>query len=298
MADANNYIDHFKYGNSSSGERFEIGYQLIRNLAYLISDNYRVLFCIVGAIALAIKFKAIQTISPFVYGSLLVYLSYFFVLHDMIQIRAGIASGVGLFAVKYIAERDLKRFLIACAIAICFHSSMMIFLPLWFLPYLKQENNIIWFASIPICYILALSGYTITKFIDIIPIDTIQNSWRMYQYQLRDSVSENVGLFNYLILTRVCICYFLLFYTKHIEVSFRHAYLWIYIYVISICMYALFSNTTIIAIRLNQILQVVEIMIIPLIVYTFKDKRIGKIAVITIALSLLCIIIRYNKYLL
>lgn len=297
MRDAANYITHFQFKFGGGGERFEPGYQLIRNLTRSISDNYQVLFGVVGAIALAIKFKAIESISPFVYGSLLVYLTNYFILHDMIQIRAGIVSGLFLFGVKFIAEQRLKPFLILTSIAICFHYSALILAPLWFVPQLKF-NRVAWAAVIPFSYALALSGNTFGRLVSLIPVAQVQDLWAMYKYSAIDGVSEDVNIFNLVIIAKAVIAIYFVATLSEIECYFVHIRVWLSIFIVGIASFIIFSDVPVIAFRLSEMLTTVEIVLIPLLVYTFTNSFVGKLIVISIAFALLYVNTLYTNLLL
>ena len=294
MADAQNYIDNFYYPNV--GERFEFGYLLIRDLAKILSNNYRVLFFLVSVIALFLKFKAILKISPYVYGSLLIYLSYFFILHDMIQIRAGIAAGFILFSIKYIVERNLKKFIIFTCIACCFHISSLVVFLLWFVSKIKY-SKLIWISIIPLSYVLVVFfNVTLGHLIPYIPIPQVQESYKVYTLAMEMGEHDLINIFNMLLIGKMFICTYLILYYDKIKRHFFCINIWLMIYIIALSTFVLFKDIPVVAFRIAELLQIVEFIIIPTILYTVRSRFVGKFLVVGVALVYLLIIVFYNKF--
>lgn len=89
--------------------------------------------------------------------SVLVYFGLFFVLHDMIQIRAAVVSAILLLSVRYIAERRWEIYFPLAMIAVLFHNSAIIMIPLYFIPY-KRLNRYVWCGILLVSLILGLAG--------------------------------------------------------------------------------------------------------------------------------------------
>lgn len=288
MPDAQSYISNFWYSYNVDSDRFEIGYQLVRDVVRSFSANYQVLFAVVAAIALTIKFRAIEVISPYMYGSLLVYMSNSFILHEMIQIRTGIAIGFALFAIKYIAERNFKRFLFFAVLATCFHYTSLCLFLLWFVPKIRI-NKWVWVSIIPFCYALVFKGLFASKLITLIPIAQVQILYNGYMLSTAMGRFGENHKFGLLFLGKVLICSFLILFHRLIETRYPHVRVWLMIYTIALALYVMLSDIPVVAARLSEFFQVAEIILIPLIVFTQKNKFVGKIIVMTIALIVLYI---------
>lgn len=78
-------------------------------ISYLTNFNERIVFFIY-ALAVSIKFLAIRQISKFPFLSIFTYISLYFVLLEMTQIRAGVAIGIFLLSIKDIYNRNLINF--------------------------------------------------------------------------------------------------------------------------------------------------------------------------------------------
>ncbi len=284
--DTGAYIYDFEGGGTF--ERFEVGYALIRDLLRLFTRQHVILFFVIAIISLSVKFRALYGLAPFLYGSLLVYLSNYFILHDMIQIRAGVASGLFLLGVRYITERRVVWFAVVTLFAICFHYSALLLIPLWFLTY-KMPNRALWVWIIPISYILAFSHLTFSSYVEFIPYAPIQHLWEQYKMSMSDGVSEDVNIFNLVFLAKIAILTYLIFYIDLLKERYNHCDVWLWIYTLGVASFIIFSDVPVLAFRISELLNIVEIIIIPLIIYTLRYMIVSKLVVVVIALVFLLI---------
>lgn len=242
------------------------------------------------------KLIGIKKTSSFFYLSLLVYFSHYFLLHELTQIRVGVATGFFLIALYYLFERKASYYFFFIICAAFFHYSAFIAFPLWFLT--KSSRSIYKFALlIPIGYVIHfIGGDTLSA----IPIPYIQERMEVYQ-QMQDLALNNedkINVFNYMFLSKVAIFVVLLFTAKKIEVHNKYVYLLLKIYAISLAAFPALSAMPASAFRIQEFLGVVEIILIPMIVYLFRVRFLGYLAVIIIALGYLMLNLFYSKLIL
>ena len=281
------YYEAFKYNKL---ERAEIGYQITMTLIRKISDSFKSLLFIMAATSIGIKLIAIRYFSNNILLSLIVYISNILLLHDMIQMRAAIASGLILFAIFYSKNRQLFKFLLCIIIGTLFHQSMLAIAPIWFL----RSNNIkykLWILLIPIGYCLAITNNTIGHLVSYIPIPIIQNSYHQYQLAMDAGMFSAINIFNTVLILRVIICITILIKIKDIQTQNKQAILWIKLYSLGIFSLLVFSDIQVIAVRLSELFFVIEIVLFPLLIYIFprKSQNIGKLSVISISLLMLLV---------
>lgn len=291
MPDYENYHDFFVY---QSSERMEVGFTYYVEFFKSIISSPIFLFWIVALLSIGLKITAINALSPFFWGSILVFISRFFVLHDMIQIRAAVASGLVLWSTKYLYNRDFKRFVLVVALAALFHTSALAIIPFWFLSP-KHINTKLYFLLLPLAYVLALSGVTLGHFVELIPIERVQQGWKMYQLAMEDGVGTTINIFNTSQLFRCAFAVILIWGIKRLSIYVPQTIIWLKIYVAALVVLILFSDVPVLAFRLNELLQVVEILLIPSIVVMPRYKQVGKLVVFIYALFGLSIDVLYNE---
>ena len=108
-------------------------------------ENY---ILIIAVIAVLTKAIFIYKESEYAIVSLTLYYSYAFLQFDMGIIRQGLAIACTFWAVKYIENRQLTRFLLICLAAMMFHYSAMIFIPTYFIVSKKLSRKLIYGVSI------------------------------------------------------------------------------------------------------------------------------------------------------
>lgn len=136
----------------------------------LFSSNERTFFLIFAIIGVSLKILAINRLSSMPFLSLWAYICLYFILHEMTQIRAGIAAGIFLLSIPDICNRNLKKFIIKVLFASLFHYSAIVMLSLYFLN--LRKISIIYFFLPVIGLFLAyfgLSKILLLNFTDFLP---------------------------------------------------------------------------------------------------------------------------------
>ena len=290
MADRGNYLI---FWDEIGEERFEIGFTFFTGFIRNIGGNfYLFLFCS-AALSISLKLTAICRMTSLIWGALLIYIAYIFVLHDMIQMRCAIASGLLLHAVYYTVHRNFKRFLIIAIIAFLFHYSAILIFPLWFLNTTKPQKKI-YVTLILFSYALSISGIYFTSLLQYIPIEGLLNIFLRSQGTLGD----NADIFNAVQLCRLAICLFLFYHAKRIYAQNKFAIVLMKIYAISVAILPLFADLQIVAYRVSQLYQVVEIVLIPMLLYSFRNMEfLKRLGVFVIGLSFLLMTVFFFEYL-
>ena len=143
--DYENYIDFYEYGHWG----IEYSFILVVNIAKFIDEgNYTILFLIYALLGVGIKAIGIYKITPFIFASLAMYIAYYYSLQELTQIRAGVASALGIFSIPAIYEKKTVKFLIIISLAIFFHTSAAVYLPMYFINSdsfnKKKMGDILW----------------------------------------------------------------------------------------------------------------------------------------------------------
>ena len=266
MPDYGNYLSIFKSGKHYRGE---IGFVKIIQVIRIFTKDPLFLFGIFASVSIAIKLWAISKMSHFVWLSLSIYISNILILHDMIQIRCAVASGLLLVAIKYVYERNLLKFVLVSGIALLFHNSAIIIFPLWFLN-IKRPQKRVFILLIPVAYLLAISGQLFGNYAQYLQIESFQRLWYMYQRRMEFGVGNEINIFNYLHIARCLICMFLIYKIEMLSIYNRMTIILVKVYTISLTAFVLLSDIPVMAFRVSELYQVVEILLIPMLVYTYK----------------------------
>ena len=259
------------YNNIEDYNTIEYSFKLIRYVVKAWFNQPLGLFIIYAILGVSLKLKAIYQLSSFYFLSVIIYISNFFLLHEMTQIRVGVAAGFFLLALKPLAERQFKKF--------------------------NKKEWYFYLSLIPLGYLFTTFTYNILIYI---PIENIRLKLEMYK-SLQESGAvgfSEANLFNPYFLFKCVIYYFIYFKYKQLENCNRYFPLLLKIYGFSLFIFPAFSFIPIVGYRLSELTGCVEIILYPLLVYCFTPKIIAKGIVTFIGLLLLLVNIFHKQLIL
>lgn len=121
--------------------KVEILYKLIIKLGNLLyPSNYQVIFILTALLIVSFSFLYIFNRSYNVPFSILLFTLTTFFNFSMNGMRQAIATSIFLFATKYIVEARPLRYFVWILIAIGFHTSAIVFLPIYFIRNFRLSN--------------------------------------------------------------------------------------------------------------------------------------------------------------
>lgn len=277
--DYENYVRMYDFGF----DYVEPTFKLISNIVRSHFDNYIYLFLIYAIFGVLTKVFSIKYLTEFYLLSLAIYVSNFYILQELTQIRVGVASGILLMMIKPIYDRDWKLFSLLCFVAALFHYTAIILIPIYFLnPH--KISKLFWILIIPISYIVHLIGINLSNLVSYIPFENVQRLWDAYT---SDPDFENINVFNSVQLLRCLISFYLILFAEKIIANNIYFLILIKIYVIGIISFVLFIDLPVLSFRISELLYIVEILIIPFIIYTTENKFKGYFIVFFIGIFFL-----------
>ena len=279
MRDYAQYVEAY----FSNDERMEISWKIICYLTDWAKTPLLVFF-FYASISVSITIWAIVRQSKTVLLSLLIWISYIFIIQDMIQIRQGVASAIFLASIPFIREHNFKKYLIYNCIGAIFHISAIAVLPIYLLRKSNSTNKKIYLSLIPFSYILLFLNMGIVYIMQYIPIDFIQSLWITKSQMLY--VTEGVNLFNMRQILLIIISTILWLRIDNIRKAYPESILYIKIFTISICVFILLFDVPDIASRLNIILAITEVIAIPSLLFLTPYRMFNKTTVIIISIVL------------
>lgn len=158
-----------RLGNGSKiagieGKKLEVGFEYIVRLCQLVTRNQWFTFGAISFIISFLIFKECLNDSDDYRLSVLFYFVTGVYFDAYNGLRQYIAVSICFYAMKYILNKDAKRYFLAVLIAFLFHKSALFFVPVYFLQYLKFDFK----KAITIVGLTVLSGsglFAILKFV-------------------------------------------------------------------------------------------------------------------------------------
>lgn len=119
--DSDNYeYAYLHYADNRLQTAIEPSYLMISAILNLFTSDVHAIFLFYAFLGVGLKFFAFRKLSEFWFVPVMVYLSFFYELHECTQIRTGIMSGLFLLAIPYLAEKKRIPALIYIALGAFF----------------------------------------------------------------------------------------------------------------------------------------------------------------------------------
>lgn len=271
MPDYNSYFRIFS--KPLTMERIEIGFiNLVLFVKNFLFNDYTFFLFLSAFLSIAVKLYGIRQISNFFYSSLFIYISSKYISNDLIQMRVAFSTGLMLFAVYYKHNKCLLKFLIVTTLAFLFHYSAVLLYFIWFIP-TETINKSVYILLVVGSYVVALTGFSLAYIIAYIPIMGIQNLYIHYTEAIDVSYAN---LFSILLISKLLICLYFLITWKKYAIHSPYFVILIKLFAISLIAYCLLFSINVVAVRIAELFQIVEIILIPFLYYFSKKRIIGK----------------------
>jgi hypothetical protein len=279
------YLKYFNLSDYAMSQVAEPTFMLISSISRAVSaeNGIAVLFFIYALIGVTTKFVAIQSLTELKWLSLITYFSSYFLLHEFTQIRAAVASGLVLLSVKFIFERRLSLFLATIGGASLFHYSALLALPLYFLATsaLSRTEKIAVGLSIPAGIVFYIFKFDIVY---VIPIELVRIKIEAYTaVEALRSVKLNV--FNAVYLFKYILLYVFLLFSDSISERAKYFPILLKLYAISMFSYLALSFNAAFAMRISELFGVVEIVLIPMLIYAIKPRALAVFLIVALAVA-------------
>lgn len=275
------------------------GYSIepVFNIALLISkavsgNEFVILLSFYFITSVPLKIYAMYRDSEFFLLSFIAYLAFYSLLHDIIQIRVGLAAAIFLLSLKDIATKKIKSYFIKIILASCCHYSALVALPLFLLSS-DKINKKTWvpliLLSIGIGFLNSLYGYYIAQLFTFIP-GAIGAKLSRYMLLLNEGVHAQIDIFNYYNAVLTMLSLLTLLYTRGGGDKFK--VITVKIFALSQISFYLLSFLPVLAYRVSELLGVTVIYVITFLIGFVKNKKI----MIFLILLFLGLVLYFNLF--
>lgn len=174
-----NYINIFNGNITKSLEDFtenngifELGYFITEKISYYISGDVRLVFLITSFLTIVFFYLGLKKYKLKYPG--LVFFLYLLTIFPMTMnaVRQGVAMSIMFYAITFILEKNITKYIVLTILAGLFHISALLLIPFYFIGRLfdvrKENNHLEFFLTkskyfIRICVILIISIYILTN---------------------------------------------------------------------------------------------------------------------------------------
>lgn len=266
-----NYI-YFNFAN------MEPSFYFITYISHwLFNDVVRGTLLIYAILGVTLKIAGIYRLSHIPVLSIVFYLCYYYPLHELTQIRVGVASAIFLIAIPDIASHNCRAYFIKTLLAILFHYQAVIMIPLYLILNAKLGK---WFYFIiPIIGLFFyLINQSILNFILAnIAVLNLFPSFLSYKIifhidLLQKGLFDYINVFNLYYLSTLGLYYFCLININRFKFNVDTTL--IQILGVSLFAFPFFSFLPVFAFRIFEFLSIVIMILLASIAFIFKQKYI------------------------
>ncbi|MBE7175756.1 MAG: EpsG family protein [Mucilaginibacter polytrichastri] len=265
-----------------SGIILEKGYVIYN---YLCKDfGFHFFLTSFALIAIGLKYTFIHQYAKFPLYSLALLFVIQYLTQDFGQIRQGFATGITIWSIHYIVKKKFIQFLFLVLIASAFHYSALIFLSAYFFDKLNLRY---WLLFILICIFqfVIKSDYLLILMAKFTYSPAINAKIASYAHSAKYGGELAFSLGN---LFRIFLSGYLVLNERMLKQDrvlhlFATLYLWGYL------IFCLFSFNTIFAARLNLYFRIVEVLLIPNILFLYRKEVVRYTLAYVVALCYLCL---------
>lgn len=272
--DTENYLNSFRGFTEFDvfSNEFEPGFTLIIWLVKLLNWNEWLFLLLVACLGVGLKFFAIIKYAPYIYLSLLVYYAKYYLLHEMVQLRVGIAAGLFLIGIKYIKQRQFSYFCLCVGLSALFHYSAILYMLVYLFCTQKISNRNFFLSIISITFLmlaLNLDEYIFSWL--AMRVEKVQ----VYINGLEEGVQADINILNVEYLLKIGL--FLMMYSNQERLKKHLPYfdIWIRTIGLSIIFFFALRSIPVLAFRISELFDVVVIFVLPSMIFLFKERLFG-----------------------
>ena len=297
-ADALVYEDMFMNNDSFITElTTEPSFIYISRMVLLLGGTISTVFFIYAVISIPAKITVFNTMTPYIFTALLIYIPIYFEVQDMIQIRVAAAVTFLLMSLVPLANKHLLPAALLMILAILFHYSAAAALPFLFIGNrrLNKALRILVACLLPICFAMYLmkkdlfflipSGLTEGK-LDLYKETSEKGQWDELQPLYKDLY----------FLSKCTILYLCLYFYDYIVERNRFAPILINLFAASIFFLLTMATIPVIASRVSDLFGIIDCIVFTFCLYLFYPKYVPRIGIAIIGLYVLILNILYSEH--
>lgn len=292
--DSSTYYEIIKNsGVGYQGYSIEPIFRLILLIADSISDNpYITVLSIYFIIAISLKLYIINKNSEYFLLSFIAYLSFYAILHEIVQIRVGLAAAFLLLSLNDISNKKPIAFFFKIILASICHYSAIIAFPLYLLKPERIDKKI-WglmlLFSIGVSFLSATYANSIVQVFSLIP-GVAGAKLARYIELFNAGVHAQIDILNYYNVFLTMLSLFFILHSERIKDRFK--VIVIKIFILSQVSFYLLSFLPVLAYRVSELLGISVIYAITYLISFFENKK----TVMFIVFMFLVLILYFNLF--
>ena len=257
----------------------ELAFRALVNLVDIFGQaKFAVFLTIFAALGVGLKIDAFRKLSPYPLLSIVLYMLSYFWLHEYVQIRAGVATGIFLLSTKDLSEGRTKDYFIKVLLAILFHWSSLVLIPLYFvMRYLS-------YRSVTMLPIVGIVVYLLRINFSVLVTYVLKKTCiNPALYLMYAGYQDYINVFNLISISYLGIYLLVALIARKKNIQFTN-YEKVLFEIFCIGIFVFFTTSLlgapVIAFRLLEYFMIVLIIFLPCLIRKFKEKEYVLLAIV------------------
>jgi len=286
-ADAINYETYFyQYDDDIVELSVEPSYRFLSRLFLSMGFGITAIFLTYALIAIPLKLTMLWKLMPFVFTAMIVYVGVYYPLHDVVQIRCGVATAFLFLAIIPLEKRQYLLALLLTLVAAISHYSSLAFLPILLVGNIEVGKYWKWLLgiSIPICLVLYLAGFSA---LSLMPQSMIEGKLDIYKDMSEMGLwgKQYVPYKQISFLFEFALLYFYLFFYDTIKKHCIYAPILIKVLALEMGYFIMFAEIEVLGNRLHELFGMFNVLACTQCLYCIKPRYVVRIGLTMFALA-------------
>lgn len=250
----------------------------------LFQNNYglaiMLFVAIVSVVLKTISFKHL-TFNP--YLAILFYYSHYFLLHEMTQIRIGLASAIFFIALIFYLKGNTKVFMLMILGATFLHYSALLYLVVLLFDS-KKFNKYLYSSLLLVSLILGYLKIPFLNFLGNFDPSSVSQRLGNYAWLVESGNAESVNVFNLLnLINMACSLYYIIFIPGQKLIEDKATTLFLKCNIVSILLLSLLAGIPSLAFRFSELFGIISIFLFTSLVKYLPFSKWNILITVTIA---------------
>lgn len=272
----------------------EPGFIVINTVIGWFTDDSVWLFLVMSLLAVSINLKCYRDYTPFYFIAAMAYFSHTYLGRELMQIRAGVAAAIALYAYRFIVTSEFKKFFFWVVMAATIHLGSLCVLVVYPISKMRITRRM-WYTILGICLLIGFVS-PLGGWIRLLP----QVEWltRVQGYAEDSRYSSDLGILtNPTLLKQLMLSFVGLRFFSVLSQKVWGYNVFLTSYLIATCWLILWNDFAILSARVATFFSVTEVVLLGSYTYLFeKNSRwIYLLWVILLTLTMLCLNILGDK---
>lgn len=283
--DGGTYVEYYYKVIAGYKLSVEYSFKVLSLVSYTFFNSYTGLFFIYAFFGVLLKLYSFWKLSVLPLHALFIYFCYFFFLHDLTQIRVGVAAGFIFVAFIYYFDRRYFQYFTFVALGLFFHYSAVVFM---LVPFFISKNNgllisLLYLILSLLFVFLYYLGFDVLAIMSVIAQFDPTGKLNYYILALQGGKFQEISFIPRMA-PYIAMVLPLLFVYKHLSRVDERFGTFLQLVSLGLFVFSFFASIPVLAYRLSDLFLMFSPLLFSFMPFVFNKKIIGNLLVVSYGL--------------